>query len=100
LDKRDTKEVLNKTENLVSCEFFTTNILHFNAPVKKDYYLLDSFVVYICVDGEFQVQWDGNSEKVAKGETVLLPAMISDVILNPSGSARLLEIFINTINIS
>jgi mannose-6-phosphate isomerase len=91
---------LNKTENLVSCDFFTTNILHFNTPVKKDYYLLDSFVVYICVDGEFQLQWDGNSEKVAKGETVLLPAMISDVILNPSGSARLLEIFINTINIS
>ncbi len=60
---------LNKTENLVNCEFFTTNILHFNKAIKKEYYLIDSFVVYICIEGEFQIRWDGNSEKVTKGET-------------------------------
>jgi mannose-6-phosphate isomerase len=87
---------LNKTENLVSCEFFTTNILYFNASVKKEYYLIDSFVVYICTDGEFNIRWDGNSEKVCKGETVLLPAMIKEVILEPASNARLLEVFINS----
>ena len=91
---------LNKTENLVSCEYFITNILHFNAPVIKEYYLIDSFVVYICTDGEFQIKWDGNSEKVSKGETVLLPAMIKEVILEPSGNAKLLEVFIDSDNIS
>lgn len=91
---------LNKTENLVSCEFFTTNILHFNTPVKKEYYLLDSFVVYICTDGDFHIRWDGNSENVRKGETILLPAMIKEVILEPSGDARLLEVYINSDNIS
>jgi mannose-6-phosphate isomerase len=90
---------LNKTENLVSCEFFTTNILHFNTAVKKDYYLLDSFVVYICTDGDFQIRWDGNSENVSKGETILLPAMIKEVILEPSGEASLLEVYINSDNI-
>jgi mannose-6-phosphate isomerase len=90
---------LNKTENLVNCDFFTTNILHFNTPIKKEYYLIDSFVVYICTDGDFNIRWDGNTEKVYKGETVLLPAMIKEVILEPAGDARLLEVFINSDNI-
>ena len=41
-----------------------------------------------------------HSEKVSKGETVLLPAMIKEVILEPSGEARVLEVFINSENIS
>ena len=90
----------NKTENLVNCEFFTTNILHFNTSISKEYHLIDSFVVYICIDGEFQLRWDDKSEKVTKGETVLLPAMIREVILDPSVEARVLEVFINSNNIS
>jgi hypothetical protein len=39
--------------------------------------------------------WEGKSEKVSKGETVLLPAMISDVVLVPEPEATLLEIYIN-----
>jgi mannose-6-phosphate isomerase len=87
---------LNINENLVNCEFFNTNILGFNKAIKKEYYLIDSYVVYICLDGEFLIRWDENSEKVSRGETVLLPAMIKEVILEPSGEARLLEIFINS----
>jgi mannose-6-phosphate isomerase len=86
---------LNKRENLVSCEFFTTSILVFNKPLKQDYYLLDSFVLYICTDGEFLIKWDQSSEKVSKGETVLLPAMIREVTLEPVGEARLLEVYIS-----
>jgi mannose-6-phosphate isomerase len=91
---------LNKTENLVSCEFFNTNMLHFNTAIKKEYHLIDSFVVYICTDGEFHIRWDGNTEKVSKGETVLLPAMIKEVVLDPSADSKLLEVFINSDNIS
>ena len=75
--------VLNKTENLVNCEFFNTNILSFNKPIDKEYYFNDSFVVYICIEGEFLICWDDNSEKVTKGETILLPAMIKEVTLKP-----------------
>ena len=88
--------VLNKTENLVSCEFFNTNIIRFDSPVKKEYFLIDSFVVYICIEGEFQILWDDAREIVKKGETVLLPAMIKEVLLKPVGEAQLLEIFINS----
>ncbi|MCE5346404.1 MAG: class I mannose-6-phosphate isomerase [Bacteroidales bacterium] len=85
----------NNTENLVSCEFFDTNVLLFNTAVNKEYYSIDSFVVYICIDGEFTIRWDGKSEKVSKGETVLLPATIKEVTLEPVSEARLLEIYIN-----
>jgi mannose-6-phosphate isomerase len=89
---------LNKTENLFSCDFFNTNIIRFNTPLYKDYFSYDSFVVYICIEGEFLIRWDDNSEKVTKGETVLLPAMIKEVTLDPLGEARLLEIYIDSEN--
>lgn len=88
--------VLNKTENLVNCEFFNTNIISFNNAIDKEYYFNDSFVVYICLEGEFSIHWDGNSEKVTKGETVLLPAMIKEVKLKPLNEARLLEVYIKS----
>jgi mannose-6-phosphate isomerase len=88
--------VLNKTENLVDCEFFHTSIIRFNKPIDKEYYFNDSFVVYICTEGEFMINWDGNSEVVTKGETVLLPAMIKEVRLNPLKETQILEIYINS----
>jgi mannose-6-phosphate isomerase len=92
--------VLNTTDNLVSCEYFTTNILRFDTLIKKNYYPIDSFVVYICTDGAFDLKWDSGSEKVTKGETVLLPAMIHQVILEPEGEAKILEVFINSNNLT
>jgi len=87
--------VPNKTINLVNCEFFTTNILHFNERISKDYNLIDSFIIYICLEGEFLIKYDGNSEHMGKGETVLLPASLKDIDLDPIPEARILEIFIN-----
>ncbi|MBA4321614.1 MAG: mannose-6-phosphate isomerase [Odoribacter sp.] len=94
------REELNsdKTENLVSCPYFHTNILHFNSLIRKDYNIIDSFVIYVCIEGEFIIHWDKGAEIVTKGETVLLPAMISDVVLEPRPEAKTLEIFINTGN--
>jgi mannose-6-phosphate isomerase len=92
------KPVLNKNENLVSCEFFNTDILRFNSPVTKDYFAIDSFVLYICTDGEFSISWDDSSETVHKGETVLIPAMIKELTLIPAGETTLLEIYINPEN--
>jgi mannose-6-phosphate isomerase len=90
---------INNNLNLVNCEFFNTNLLWFNKAIDKEYHFIDSFVVYICIDGEFQICWDGNTEKVIKGETVLLPAMIKEVTLKPLNESRLLEVYVNTIDI-
>ncbi len=86
----------NKPVNLVSCEFFDTNIMHISKEVERDYNLIDSFVVYICTNGRFSIRWDDKSELVSKGETILLPALIRDVALVPEPYASLLEIYINS----
>jgi mannose-6-phosphate isomerase len=91
------KEVnANRPVNLVNCEFFYTNIINFNKQIERDYNLIDSFVVYICTEGQFSIRCDERSETVSKGETILLPALIREVILQPEPDASLLEIYINT----
>ena len=49
---------INNTENLVSCEFFNTNLISSINQLNREYYFIDSFVVYICTEGEFNIHWD------------------------------------------
>lgn len=85
----------NILESLVRCEYFDTNILQFDKQITRNYNHIDSFVIYICTEGKFIILWDSKSEEVLKGETVLLPAIIKDVVLAPDQEATLLEIFIS-----
>lgn len=85
----------NKIRNLVDSEFFHTSLLMIDRTVKREYYLLDSFVIFICTEGELRIDWEENHEHLKKGETILLPAMIKEVLLVPTGETRLLEIYIN-----
>ena len=89
------KELADKiTENLVKCEFFNVNIISLNESLERDYNYFDSFVIYFCTKGKFLIRWENNVEEVSKGETVLLPAMIRDLVLEPLQNATLLEIYI------
>ena len=85
---------LNETVNLVDSEHFTTNLLHFDQPLEKDYFDLDSFVIYMGLEGEATIGHENGTETIRKGETVLLPAVLKDVRLVPAGESRLLEIYI------
>jgi len=85
----------NKSENLVKCEFFDINIIHLDNLFERDYNLIDSFIIYICTEGSFLIRWENNSETVSMGETILLPAMIRDIILEPQPHAMLLEIYVS-----
>lgn len=91
--------VMNETVNLVNCEFFNVNIISFNNVIYKDFYFNDSFVVYICTEGSFSICWEGNSDTVIKGETVLVPAMIKEFTLKPSDEARALEVYVVSENV-
>ncbi|MBT3383829.1 MAG: class I mannose-6-phosphate isomerase [Prolixibacteraceae bacterium] len=85
----------NKTSEIVSCEYFTSNILEFSQTIEKDYYQLDSFVIYINLDGEFEIEHEEGIEKVKKGETVLIPASLETFRLKPlSKEVKTLEVYI------
>lgn len=86
---------LNHVVNLAKCQYFTTNVLEFDRIIERDYAPLDSFVVYMCVDGGVTVETNDDKIKVAVGETVLIPAILNDVRLVPTtGKAKLLEVYI------
>lgn len=85
----------NHTEELVECPYFTTNYLKFDKEIEKDYFTLDSFVVYMCLEGSFNLVYDVDKiVKVKKGDTVLVPACLKNVFLLPEKEAELLEIYI------
>ena len=95
-EKINVKPKLNVFENLVDCTFFTTNLLRFNEKTSKSYYFNDSFVIYICLNGELTVSCGRSSEKMIKGETILLPAMIKEVVLEPVGETQIIEVYIKS----
>lgn len=89
------KEVKNKTSEVVTCNYFTTNIISFDQEVHKDISLIDSFVIYICVEGNYDIVWESGKESINKGDTILIPASFDEFRLEPvNGSAKLLEVFI------
>lgn len=82
----------NVSNEIVNCNYFTTNFIPLNETVtiQKDG---TSFTVYMCVDGDFQLMIGGDSYSYKKGDTVLIPASLTDFQL--SGEASILEIYIS-----
>ncbi len=84
---------LNKTANVVSCKYFNTGILEFDQIIEKDFYSLDSFMIYMCIDGEFDICYgQGECVSVKKGETVLVPAELRTIRLEPKTGTKVLEV--------
>jgi mannose-6-phosphate isomerase len=92
--KLHVKGDLNKTEELVGCPYFVTNRLVFDKKVEKVYAAIDSFVVYMCLDGSFTLHYEDSSMNVKKGETILIPAAIMEVTLIPHETTTVLEVYI------
>jgi mannose-6-phosphate isomerase len=87
-------KVENKAATLVETPHFTSNILDFNQPVQMDYSYLDSFIVFVCVEGAALVTFEGAKETITRGESILLPASMENILLVPSPKCKLLEVFI------
>jgi mannose-6-phosphate isomerase len=86
---------INKSSNLATCDYFTTNHLAFDTEITKDYTDLDSFVIYICLDGEFEIDYKGQEKiRVKKGESILIPSEITEITLIPFGQTECLEVYI------
>lgn len=85
---------INEPSTVASCDYFTVNRLEFDKAFDKDYSLLDSFVVYMCLDGEFSISYDGKLLDISKGQTVLIPAKLNILQLIPNKKAEILEVYV------
>ena len=90
------KKELNTPSPVVNCEYFTTNTIVINGEVRVNNKDKDSFVIYMCVEGEVLIKYDDlKEEKLVKGETVLIPANLKEYQLKSSENSELLEVYIS-----
>ncbi|MDR2969637.1 MAG: class I mannose-6-phosphate isomerase [Tannerellaceae bacterium] len=87
--------VANETVELAGCKYFTANLLDLDKTIMKNVEQLDSFIVYICVEGSAVVVDDKfNRLYVCRGETLLVPADTEIIAIAPSPRAKFLEVYI------
>lgn len=85
----------NQGVELVSCPYFTTNLLEYNTPFSRDFSAIDSFVIYICMEGSATIKDNNGTEiSVHQGQSVLIPANTTSVTITPSPSAKFMETYI------
>ena len=88
--------LMNEVTPLVSCNYFTTNMLRFNKSIARQYAKIDSFVSYMCLEGNFVIEFGGEKTIVSKGDTILIPASIDELSLIPDAEVTLLEVYVES----
>ena len=86
----------NEPVELVASPYFTTSLYDMTEEITCDYSELDSFVIFICVEGACRITDDSQNEiAVRAGETILLPAITQEVTIVPEdGGVKLLETYL------
>lgn len=94
--KSDTKKrystQINQVNEVVNCPYFTTNFIPLNGAIsvlKKG----NSFTVYMCTEGAFEIQHNNETLRYKKGDTILIPALLNQYQIK--GNASILEIYIS-----
>ena len=87
--------VQNEPVEVVACPYFTTSVYDMTEEITCDYSELDSFVIFICVEGSCRLTDNENNEiSLQAGETVLLPATTQNIMIVPDQHVKLLETYV------
>lgn len=81
---------------IIHTPHFACNIVCLLNTLQRDYAHIESFVVLICSVGVCQIECQGESYRLAKGETMLIPAVITEINMVPDGYAEMLEVYLDT----
>jgi len=87
------QEKENESTLICKSDYFTTHKLVLSKNIKRDLSKIDSFVVYMCVEGSGSIRVNNNSEEINKGETVLIPALATNITIK-TNDATFLEVYI------
>lgn len=82
--------------SLVNCPYFQTNMVQLNNnDIVRNNTDKDSFVIYFCIEGEaILIDSIGQSISLKQGETILIPACLSDVKIASTAKCVILETYI------
>ena len=81
----------NEAVNLVNSPYFITNVVEVSGELSRNHEDKDSFVIYMGTEGQLELTWETGTETLSKGETVLVPACLDEVVLK--GEGKVLEIY-------
>ncbi len=92
-DKLNYNNIENTTIQLCKTTFFQTNKIVLTEDIERDLREIDSFVVYMCVEGEGIIEVNDQSEAIRVGESILIPAIMKSLKIK-SKSVTFLEVYI------
>lgn len=78
---------------VLESSYFTMTLHDVDGEKLLDRASLDSFIIYIALNGSAQVIADGVEESLEEGEVMLIPAEVSEIEIN--GNAKLMEVYIS-----
>jgi len=84
---------INSFNRLVHSPYFKTNVLTIKGILEKNYANLDSFVIYMCVEGDANIGSNNKIYNLKMGETLLIPACVKHVKIE-AARAVLLEVYL------
>lgn len=90
--KKEYTKNVNESNEIVDCPYFTTNFIPLDGEISVSK-SGESFTVYMCLGGSFEIENNNSKLHYIKGDTVLIPAAMKKFILN--GKASILEIYIS-----
>jgi len=82
---------LNTPSNIVSTKYFITNYI--DTRIIRKFNDIDSFNIYVCVQGKGTIVTNMNEENISFGEIILVSAICKEVVLQGK-SMMVLEIYI------
>lgn len=74
-------------------QFFAVNKLNLSRDYVRNLKDVDSFTVYMCLEGTAIIEAKNFSETIRKGETILIPAQLPEIKFT-TNSASFLEVFV------
>jgi mannose-6-phosphate isomerase len=90
--KKEYTTNVNESNGVVDCSYFTTNFIPLDGKISISK-SGESFTVYMCIEGNFEITTSESKFQYKKGDTVLMPAALNSYVLNGKGS--ILEIYIS-----
>jgi len=80
--------------NIINSQAFTTNILCIDTEVMRDYSEKDTFVIIVALKGSATFHSEGRSMEIKAGETALISALATGLIIDPEGEFMALEAYL------
>jgi len=92
--KTSYKDQANIPFEIVKSQYFTTNKLLLKSELERNISDLDSFVIYICLEGTGFIKHGHEKINISLGDVILIPAESFQYNLIPENNLKLLETYI------